>query len=216
METSQVSESKIVTADPTALGQFGLAMVTLVAASQKLGITEGSSLIIPWAIFLGAIAQLFAAAKDAQKNNVFGTTVFGAYGLFWLSVAMTWMIQNGMFGEAMAKNADVRQLGFAFLGYLIFSLGATLVATETNKHLFIILVFIDFLFLGLTLSTLGIMTHTMHMMAAWAELIISILGFYGAIAHMANGHFGREFLPLGKPMGIFKKQNTSAVSNKAA
>ena len=216
METSQVSESKIVTADPTALGQFGLAMVTLVAASQKLGITEGSALIIPWAIFLGAIAQLFAAAKDAQKNNVFGTTVFGAYGLFWLSVAMTWMIQNGMFGEAMAKNADVRQLGFAFLGYLIFSLGATLVATETNKHLFIILVFIDFLFLGLTLSTLGIMTHTMHMMAAWTELIISILGFYGAIAHMANGHFGREFLPLGKPMEIFKKQNTFAVSNKAA
>lgn len=216
METSQLSESKIVTADPTALGQFGLAMVTLVAASQKLGLTEGTALIIPWAIFLGAIAQLFAAVKDAQKNNVFGTTVFGAYGLFWLSVAMTWMIQNGVLGETMAKNADVHQLGFAFLGYLIFSLGATLVATETNKHLFIIMVLIDFLFLGLTLATLGIMPHTMNMMAAWTELIISMLGFYGAIAHLANSHFGREFLPLGKPMGIFKKQANATTSAKVA
>lgn len=213
METSRalhtsspaVLESKIITADPTALGQFGLAMVTLVAASQKLSITEGTSLIIPWAFFLGGLAQLFACVKDAQKNNVFGTTVFGAYGLFWLSVGMSWMIQNGIFGSTMAANADVKQLGVAFVGYLIFSLGATLVATETNKHLFIILVFIDFLFLGLALSAFGIMKEPMHMMAAWSELIISLLGFYGAIAHMANNHFGYAFLPLGKPIGVFKK-----------
>lgn len=203
--SSVAVENKIVTADPTALGQFGLAMVTLVAASQKLGFTEGTSLIIPWAFFLGGLAQLFASFKDAQKNNVFGTTVFGAYGFFWLSMGMTWMIQNGIFGEAMAASADTKQLAVAFFGYLIFSLGATVVSTETNKHLFIILVFIDFLFIGLTLSVLGIMKETMHMMAAWSELIISLLGFYGAIAHMANNHFGYVFLPLGKPMGIFKK-----------
>lgn len=75
MQNNQIIENKVVTADPTALGQFGLAMVTLVAASQKLGLTEGTALVIPWAIFLGACAQLFASFKDAQKNNIFGTTV---------------------------------------------------------------------------------------------------------------------------------------------
>ena len=38
---------KIVTADPSALGLFGLAMVTLVASSQKLGLTSGVWLVLP-------------------------------------------------------------------------------------------------------------------------------------------------------------------------
>lgn len=44
-------QMKIATADPSALDPFGLAIVTLVASSQKLGITSGVSLVIPWAIF---------------------------------------------------------------------------------------------------------------------------------------------------------------------
>jgi len=43
-------------ADPTTLGLFGLALVTMVAASNKLGLTSDVSGIIPWAIFLGGIA----------------------------------------------------------------------------------------------------------------------------------------------------------------
>lgn len=43
---------EIVIADPSGLGLFSLAMVTLVASSQKLGLTSGLSFVIPWAIFL--------------------------------------------------------------------------------------------------------------------------------------------------------------------
>jgi len=56
----QETKVKVVVADPSAIGLFGLAMVTLVASSQKLGLTEGVSLVLPWAIFLGATAQLLA------------------------------------------------------------------------------------------------------------------------------------------------------------
>lgn len=42
-ETKQI---KIELADPTPLGLFGLALVTLVASSQKLGITEQSELSV--------------------------------------------------------------------------------------------------------------------------------------------------------------------------
>ena len=51
MEKNQISNVKIVNADPSALGLFGLAIVTLVASSQKLGITTGSSIVIPWLFF---------------------------------------------------------------------------------------------------------------------------------------------------------------------
>lgn len=39
-------------ADPSPYGLFGLAVITFVASSQKLGITTGVSGLIPWAVFL--------------------------------------------------------------------------------------------------------------------------------------------------------------------
>lgn len=205
MDTQNQTQIKITTADPSALGLFGLAMVTLVASSQKLGFTDGVSLIIPWAIFLGGIAQLYAAILDAKHNNIFGMTAFGAFGLFWFGVGTTWLIQLGFFGESLAADADAKQLGMAFIGYLIFSVFMTIGALETNKVLFFIFVLIDFLFIGLSLSSFDIFHEASHKLAAVAELGIAILSFYGSAANVLNTHFGRVVLPIGKPFGIFKK-----------
>ena len=200
---TQVTKNSIVVANPSAIGLFGLAMVTLVASSQKLGLTEGTSLIIPWAIFLGAAAQIYAGMLEAKLNNTFGATAFCGYGFFWFGVGATWMIQNGIFGETMALTADPHQLGFAFMGYLIFTLFMTFAAIETSKVLFIIFVLIDFLFIGLSLTTFGIATHLTHQLAAISELAISLVSFYGAAAAVINTQFEREFIPVGKPFGIF-------------
>ena len=205
MNKSQTTQQvQITTADPSALGLFGLAMVTLVASSAKLGWTDGVSFVLPWAIFLGGIAQLFASIQDAKHNNTFGMTAFGAFGLFWLGVGTSWLIQYGVFGEAAAAAADPRQLGIAFVGYLIFSLFMTIGAMETHKVLFIIFVLIDFLFIGLSLSSLGIAPEAMHKLAAVSELLIAIFSFYGSAASVLNTHFGKVTLPVGKPFGIFK------------
>ena len=80
----------------------------------------------------------------------------------------------------------------------------TIGAMETNKVLFFIFLFIDFLFIGLTLDSFGIMGNFPHMLAAYSELIIAILSFYGSGAAVLNEHFGKVFLPIGKPFGIFK------------
>lgn len=210
IETNAVGQKEhqtihIAAADPSALGLFGLAMVTLVASSQKLDWTTGTPGIIPWAIFLGACAQLFACINDSKHKNTFGTTAFGAFGFFWLGVAATWMIKLGVFGSAMADAFDPKQLGFAFLGYLIFSLFMTIGAMEANKTLFVIFVLIDFLFLGLTLNSFDIMPELSHTLAAVAEFLIALASFYGSAAAVLNAHFGRVFLPQGKPFGIFKK-----------
>ncbi len=201
----QETKVKVVVADPSAIGLFGLAMVTLVASSQKLGLTEGVSLVLPWAIFLGATAQLLACLNDFKHNNTFGATAFGAYAFFWYGVGFTWLIQNGVFGSALAAKADINQLGVAYLGYLIFTIFMTIGAMETHKVLFTIFLLIDFLFLGLTLTTFGIMEHGAHMLAAYSELAIALVSFYGSAAAVLNTHFGRVFLPVGKPFGVFKK-----------
>ncbi|MDL2295013.1 acetate uptake transporter, partial [Ruminococcaceae bacterium OttesenSCG-928-D13] len=180
--------------DPTALGLFGLAMVTLVASSQKLGITEGQAYILPWAIFLGAMAQLVAGLLDYKKKNVFGGTAFCAYGFFWLGMALSWLISLGALGDALMMDFDPSQMGFAFVGYLIMTLFLTIGAAETNKVLFFIFVFIDLLFIGLSVSTFitdGPLHTGFHYLAAVAELVIALLSFYGSGANVLNNHFGR-------------------------
>lgn len=201
-----MTEKKYV--DPTALGLFGLGMVTLVASSQKLGVTSGLSYVLPWAIFLGALAQLVAGILDYKKKNVFGGTAFCAYGFFWLGMAMSWLINMGVLGETLQGYVDTKQMGFAFIGYLIMTVFLTLGATQTNKVLFLIFVFIDLLFIGLVVSTFissGIVHTTFHMIAAVSELAIALLSFYGSGANVLNNHFGYVFLPIGKAFGPFKK-----------
>lgn len=189
-------------ANPSALGLFGLAMVTLVASSQKLGITTGVAGIIPWAIFLGAAAQFVAGIMDFKHNNTFGATAFCAYGFFWFAVAMTWMTTLGEFGAQAATTYTAHQLGFGFLGYFVFTMIMTFGSMGTNKVLFIIFFLIDLLFLGLFMSVLFDQPHGFwHNLAAWAELGISIASFYGVAANIMNTTYKKVILPVGKPFG---------------
>jgi len=186
--------------DPTALGLFGLAMVTLVASSQKLGLTQGTSMVLPWAIFLGAMAQLVAGVYDFKKGNAFGGTAFIAYGFFWLAVGMSWLISMGALGDALKTAADSRQLGVAFIGYLIFTLYMTIGATQTNTVLFAIFALIDFLFIGLSISVLSTneaLKEAAHQLAAYAELFISLASFYLSAAYIFKAQFGKTILPIG-------------------
>jgi uncharacterized protein len=200
----QPNEIKIVMSDPTALGVFGLAMVTFVAASAKMGWTSGVTYIIPWALFLGSMAQIWASMVDFKKNNYFGSIVLGAYGLFWAAVAMHWAISQGWFGPVSDK-ADPKQLAFACIGYFIFSLFIMVAAFEANKVFAAILVLINVLLPSLALSILGVNAPLFSVLAAYSELGIALLGFYAAGAIFLNNFFGRTMLPLGKPLGLIAK-----------
>ncbi|MEI8341666.1 MAG: acetate uptake transporter [Verrucomicrobiota bacterium] len=199
-----VTETKIVLSDPTALGVFGLAMVTFVAASAKMHWTSGTAYIIPWALFLGSAAQIWASTIDFKKNNYFGAIVLGVYGLFWVAVSMHWAMTLGWFGE-VGKNADPRQFAFACFGYAIFSFFIMIASFEANKVFAAILVLINILLPSLGFALLGVRPEIFNPMAAWSELLISFLGFYAAGAVFLNSYFGRVILPLGKPLGLIRK-----------
>ncbi len=199
-----VTETKILLSDPTALGVFGLAMVTFVAASQKMGWTSGTAYIIPWALFLGSGAQIWASTVDFKKNNYFGSIVLGVYGLFWAAVAMHWAIAQGWFG-AIGANADPRQLAYACFGYTFFSLFIMVASFEVNKVFAIILILINVLLPSLGFAILGIYPGLFSALAAGSELLISLFGFYAAGAIFLNSYFGRVIVPLGAPCGFIKK-----------
>lgn len=200
-----VTETKIIMSDPTALGVFGLSMVTFVAASQKMGWTTGATYLIPWALLLGSIAQIWASTIDFKKNNYFGSIVLGAYGLFWAAVAMHWAISQGWFGPLDPAKADPRQLAYACIGYFFFSLFIMVAAFEVNKMFALMLVLINILLPSLALSILGVNPPLFSTLAAWSELLISLIGFYTAGALFLNSYFGRPLIPLGKPFGFIRK-----------
>ncbi len=196
MEKHKVS---IEVADPTPLGLFGLAMVTLVASSQKMGITDGLSLVVPWAIFLGGLVQILAAVFDFKHNNLFGATAFGAYGFFWMAVAMSWLIKLGVMGETFRATADTKQLGFAFIGYLLLSLILTVSSLKMSKVMFVLMSLICLLFVALACDAFQF-GHLWHAVAAYAELVISLLTFYALAAKYLNTFFGKEIVKCGKPL----------------
>lgn len=134
MQQQSVTETKIVMSDPTALGVFGLAMVTFVAASAKMGWTTGVTYIIPWALFLGSAAQIWASTVDFKKNNYFGAIVLGAYGLFWIAVALHWAMSLGWLGN-IGEKADPRQFAYACIGYFLFSIFIMIAALKPIKYL---------------------------------------------------------------------------------
>ena len=204
MQQQSVTETKILMSDPTALGVFGLAMVTFVAASAKMGWTTGVTYIIPWALFLGSAAQIWASTVDFKKNNYFGAIVLGAYGLFWIAVALHWAMSLGWLGN-IGEKADPRQFAYACIGYFLFSIFIMIAAFEANKVFAAILVLINILLPSLALSILGINPELFHHLAAYSELGISLLGFYAAGAVFLNSYFGRVVLPLGAPLGLIKK-----------
>ena len=201
MKTKNV---KIVVADPTTLGLFGLALVTLVASSQKLGLTSELSLVLPWAFFLGGVAQLIASVFEFKHNNLFGSTAFGAYGLFWIGMGMSWLIRMGCFGDTLSASADVKQLGFVFIGYLILTLIFTISAVKMVKAMFFLLTLIMVLFFGLAFEAFGGGKFWKYL-AAGAELGISLLTFYVLAARYLNAIFKREFLCLGRPFSSSSK-----------
>ena len=192
-------EVKIVVADPTTLGLFGLALVTLVASSQKLGVTEGVSYLVPWALFIGGIAQVIASIFDFKHNNLFGATAFSAYGLFWVSMSMGWLINNGVFGSELAGGTDVKQLGVAFIGFALLSIVLTISSLKMSKVMFILMSLICVLFISLAMDSFG-MGHVWHTIAACDELLISLFSFYALSAKYLNSFFGKEIVKCGKPI----------------
>ncbi|MEI0510733.1 acetate uptake transporter [Brachyspira intermedia] len=192
-------------ADPAPFGLFGLAVITFVASTQKLGITTGVSGLIPWAIFLGCIPQFVAAIIDFKKENVFGATVFGSFGLFWFAVASVWLISVGVFGKDMKNSLDMKQFGVVCLGYLFLVGPLTFGAAEAHKVLFLIFVAVDVLLVAMALNYFGIAVKETQIVAGISELAAALLGFYGCAAGVLNKNLGRVVLPVGKPLGIFKK-----------
>eukprot|EP01028_Stygiella_incarcerata_P013520 TRINITY_DN82728_c0_g1_i1.p1 TRINITY_DN82728_c0_g1~~TRINITY_DN82728_c0_g1_i1.p1 ORF type:complete len:239 (-),score=61.74 TRINITY_DN82728_c0_g1_i1:104-820(-) len=189
-------------AEPAPLGLAGLAIAALVLALTDLEYAEVKhrGLMIPWAIFLGSIAQLMAGYMDFLRNNIFGATAFFTYGLLWASIGFSLCVT-----QYSSVTIDLRHYTSGLIAFLIFSLILTAICVMLTKLLFIILVFID-------LALISLIFHyeeeTSATIVGLALLGTSGFSFYGVFAIIANTIIGHPFFPLGSPIWkpVIKKE----------
>ncbi|VVB59488.1 GPR1/FUN34/yaaH family protein [uncultured archaeon] len=180
-------------AEPAVLGLIGLAVAALVLASADLKLASNveKSLMIPWILMFGAIAQFIAGVMEFKRNNVFGATVFSVYAMTMFSIALTLFINN----STIVSKGDITYYAYGLIGILIFSLIATMASLMTNKILFGILIAVD-------LAVAFLIPHYLYEISAQPAgvflLLTSVLSFYGAAAIILNTMAGKNILPLGK------------------
>ncbi|MCL1880429.1 MAG: acetate uptake transporter [Actinomycetia bacterium] len=195
--SNESSNVKIVYADGVPLGLFALALITLIGSSALFG--SGAAKDTAWVLCVAAFAQIWTAGMCYKSNNVFGGTVLGAYGLFWLAMGVAAIVNGEFFGSTLAAGAGDPTMLYVCIGYLIFSVLMTIASVYTNKLLLIILGLITILFLGLTLQFAGVSAG--QYIADYSRIILSIVSFYGAGALVINAMVGRDLLPIGPRKG---------------
>jgi uncharacterized protein len=197
--TTKTSVQTASVAEPAVLGLIGLAVAALVLASADLKLASGveKSLMIPWVLMFGAIAQLLAGIMEFKRNNIFGATVFSVYAMTMFSIALTLFINN----STVVNKGDITYYAYGLIGILIFSLIATLASLMTNKVLFGILTAVD-------LAVAFLIPHYLYGISAQPAgvflLMTSVLSFYGAAVIILNTMVGKSILPLGKAIWIPK------------
>jgi len=193
---SEESNVKVVSADCSALGLFSLGLVALVGSESLLTGEAGPA--TAWILCLAAFAQVWAAGIAFKSNNIFGGTVFGAYGLFWFSMGVTDILGSGFFGSVLSGADYAHALFFVCIGYLVFSVLMTYASVYTNKLLVVVVGLITILFFGLTLQTSGSGASTAgQWIADISRFVLAIACFYGTGAITINTMLGRTVWPVG-------------------
>ena len=80
-------------ADPAPLGLAAFALTTFLLSAANAGwMTKATGASwLGYAFAYGGVVQLLAAMWEFRNKNVFGTTIFGSYGGFWIGLGL-WVV----------------------------------------------------------------------------------------------------------------------------
>ncbi len=180
-------------ADPDPMGVFGFAFATFLANLSALGVYPFNAMWLSTMVFLGGVAELIAGLQDYKRNNLFGATVFGFFGVAWMGNGIVaWLVNL-----KIVPQTDPVSQGWYLLFWAVFVAAMTGVSLKLNKVLTAILVFVILLEL---LQAIGSFTGVRFFTLAGAAcgMISAVLGLYSATAGLWNSTFGRTVLPVGE------------------
>ncbi len=193
-------------ADPAPLGAAAFALTTFLLSAANAGwMTKATgNAWVGYALAYGGVVQLLAGMWEFRNKNVFGTTLFGSYGGFWIGLGL-WVIlvQRAAPASPLLKaayaSATVKDLGWILLGFAIFNTYMLLISAQTNLALFSTLLLLEateiILFIGFFTGSSGTIKA-----GGYVGIVTALFAWYVSAAGVANGLPGRIKMPLGKPL----------------
>jgi len=204
--TPAVATSAAPIADPAPLGAAAFALTTFLLSAANAGwMTKATgSAWLGYAIAYGGVVQLLAAMWEFRNKNVFGTTLFGSYGGFWIGLGLyVILVERNAPASPLLKAAYAAQvpkdLGWILLGFAIFNTYMLLISTQTNVALFATLLLLEateiLLFIGFFTGSTGTIKA-----GGYVGVATALFAWYLSAAGVTNGIGGRIKMPLGRPL----------------
>jgi succinate-acetate transporter protein len=175
-------------ANPGALGLAGFGLNTILLQIHNIGWIDSTMPLI-FGFVWGGVAQIIAGIIDARRGDAFGLTAFVSYGVFWLGLSFSFLLQ--WLGLVKLDNSGIAWL---FVMWGIFT-GYMTIGTfrMTYMHLFV--------FSSLTVLFFLLAAHFFGSLSALVPGIEGIFcgaaAVYGSAAIIVNAKYGREVFPLG-------------------
>jgi succinate-acetate transporter protein len=192
MEYQESLTIKDNTANPAPLGLTGFAITTILLNLHNAGFFPLGSTILAMGITLGGISQAIVGIMEWKKNNTFGTTAFGAYGFFWLSLVLILILPKMGYGTAPDKNEMAAYLALWGL-FSLFLFVATLKISKALQVLFGTLVILFFLLAIADFTE----SKSIKIIAGYEGILCGFIALYTAMAQVINEVFGKVIMPLG-------------------
>lgn len=178
-------------ANPAPLGLLGFGLTTILLNIATAGITDLSFVVIAMGITLGGLAQIIAGILEFKQGNTFGGTAFTAYGFFWISKVLIYLLPQDYTGFTVT-NTD---MGFYLLVWGIFT--AFMFIGTFKSPLISKLVFGSLTLLFFLLSAGNFLQSDVILtIAGITGIICGSLAFYEAGAAIVNEQLGRKVFPL--------------------
>ena len=193
-------------ADPAPLGLAAFALTTFLLSAANAGwMTKATGdAWVGYAIAYGGVVQLLAAMWEFRNKNVFGTTIFGSYGGFWIGLGL-WVILVARNAPAVPALKAVylaqlpKDLGWILLAWAIFNTYMLLISTQTNTAIFLTLLLLEATLILLFIGNFTASTGTIKA-GGYVGVVTALFAWYTSAAGVTNGLPGRLSLPVGRPL----------------
>jgi uncharacterized protein len=191
--STRAATSPAMLANPAALGLAGFALANLLLNVINAGWLPHSAIpaVLPLAFFGGGIAQLIAAAVEFRRGNTFGATAFGSYGVFWLALVGFLGVEVPKFPSPAAANHALAVFMLCWLIWTVLLWVATFRVSLVLNLLFLNLIAV-FAFLT---AGLGFGNTTLVHVGGYLGIVLSVIGFYGALETVINETCDRPVIP---------------------
>jgi hypothetical protein len=193
-------------ADPAPLGAAAFALTTFLLSAFNAGwMTKATGTAwLPYALAYGGVVQLLAGMWEFRNKNVFGATLFGSYGGFWIGLGL-WVLlveRNAPASavlRALYASQTVKDLAWILLGFAIFNTYMVLISSQVNLALFATLLLLEateiILFIGFFTGSTGTIKA-----GVYVGIVTALFAWYLSAAGVTNGLGTRLKMPVGRPL----------------